>query len=158
MKRLHFRFYGYISAIVTSIILTVFFLAVSVFLFVRGEIAAGIFAVVLSSLFPLILWAVLSGGMIIDFKKYHLIVRSRSGWVDYDLDKIKAIRITFRYDTKYKLYSADISIYLKNGKVEKAEFKPYEWRFSKTGIPLRNKEIIEKKAEGCNLISCCTVE
>lgn len=158
MKRLHLRFYPYILSSVIIAILAIAMLAASVFMFIRVEIAMGIVFALLVIILNFFLWLILHGGIVINFKKNRLMVYSRGNNEVYAVDNIKEICISFRFDKKHMRWSANVTIYLKNGKLATFGFTPYEWRFFKYGIPLYNKKRIERKAEKCNLIKCYTAK
>lgn len=158
MKRIHLRFYGYILGSILGIALVAATLTLSVSLFVRSENAGGIVAFLLMLFFILVLFIVRGGGVVIDFKKNRLFANSRGNRETYALDSVKEILISFHLEQKYRYYSADVTIYLKNGKLARVRFEPYKWSFHTYGIPAHNKEKIERQAKKCNLISCYTVD
>lgn len=157
MKKMHLRFYRYISGCLIAAFLAAVTLTLSVFSFVRGEIMGGIFATILTLIFLLVIWFSLKGGIVVDFHKNRLVINQGQNYGNYDLNTVRNILIAFRFDPKYSLYAAKVTIYFKNSKTESFEINPYHVKLSKNGIPFSNKERIERQASQCNFISCYTV-
>ena len=158
MKRLRFRFYPYISACVFFPMLAIIMLLFSLFTFTYKEIYMGILSALLAIILIFCLWLVLRSGIIINFKKNRVTIFSGIKRKIYAIDKIKEISISFRFDDDYKRWAAKVTIYLNNSKSATFTFDPSRSRFITVGIPLHNKERIERNAKKCNFIRCYTAK
>lgn len=126
MKRLVLRIQNYKSEIFASAIIFVIALFASCFSFIKGEIAAGIISVVVCVIaFAVLIWFISRVGVILDFRRNLLKIKSGKTKAKCAANEISKLEIIFHKTKKDKGFSSvHIKAHLKTDNTIVVRFYP----------------------------------
>ena len=162
MKRLLLRFENNIGIIIVNVPISIFMGWAAWAILSEGDAIGCLPLLLCLSLLGVMLYLILRISVIVDFRRNY--VRLKADGMkkkQIKLDCVKELAIVFSWMDEFKCYSAEVNVYLKNGRKLTTKFVPRRsWsRFGyiTTGkISKRLKKRIEKQVSGCDFIVCRT--